>query len=515
MAADNGVKLKQLDTDPKIISLYDDSSAFAPTSVSAGLKSNTFSDLHPSTCDIQLETDGDINNQSCKGMDDSCHISTMPPGWIREVKQRKGGKTAGRLDVYITSPQGLKFRSKASLHAFLLKNGECNIDMNVFEFSAMKDKDVIMSQVDQKRRKAKHAGENQETKQEDQPPSDSETAPPFIRHTEEDKVQSIKDNNDSSLIKQLTQHIDTTTDIVGSAVNSNTEEDLRPHSSLLKAGLLRKKLLRLSSPSNQQNTSITHKDNQRDSQPSVPTLTVEPTTESENKGDDEQGEEEIQIHSEGDNKPNPEPEGDADSQQDVREEVLLPDISGERCAPVRESQNKSKSSDDKRKTSPYFSRNPLRDGLSPPRRKVFKKWTPPRSPFNLVQETLFHDPWKLLVATIFLNKTSGKMAIPVLWQFFERYPSAEVARTADWKPMSEMMKPLGLYELRAKILIRFSDEYLTKQWRYPIELHGIGKYGNDSYRIFCVEEWRQVTPEDHKLNKYHSWLWENHEKLKI
>ncbi len=89
------------------------------------------------------------------------------------------------------------------------------------------------------------------------------------------------------------------------------------------------------------------------------------------------------------------------------------------------------------------------------------------------------------------------------------------------------------------------DEYLTKQWRYPIELHGIGKYGNDSYRIFCVEEWRQVgvnpamsfavdcvslvkmvnftsglpvlkvTPEDHKLNKYHAWLWENQETLRI
>jgi len=37
-----------------------------------------------------------------------------------------------------------------------------------------------------------------------------------------------------------------------------------------------------------------------------------------------------------------------------------------------------------------------------------------------------------------------------------------------------------------------SDEYLTKSWTYPIELHGIGKYGNDSYRIFCVNEWRDV-----------------------
>ena len=36
-------------------------------------------------------------------------------------------------------------------------------------------------------------------------------------------------------------------------------------------------------------------------------------------------------------------------------------------------------------------------------------WVPPRSPHNLVQESLFHDPWKLLVATMFLNRTQGKL----------------------------------------------------------------------------------------------------------
>jgi hypothetical protein len=42
---------------------------------------------------------------------------------------------------------------------------------------------------------------------------------------------------------------------------------------------------------------------------------------------------------------------------------------------------------------------------------VMTKWTPPRSPFNLVQEHLHHDPWQLLVATIFLNRTQGKFNI--------------------------------------------------------------------------------------------------------
>ena len=57
--------------------------------------------MHPASCDIQLETSGEINNQSHKDEGDSCHTSTMPPGWIREVRQRKTGKTAGKLDVYI------------------------------------------------------------------------------------------------------------------------------------------------------------------------------------------------------------------------------------------------------------------------------------------------------------------------------------------------------------------------------------------------------------------------------
>ncbi|XP_054464765.1 methyl-CpG-binding domain protein 4 [Anoplopoma fimbria] len=456
------------------------------------------------SCDIQLET-GESNNQSHKCKDGSCRFSTLPLGWIREVRQRKAGKTAGKMDIYITSPQGQRFRSRSSLHAFLLKDGEGSLDINLFDFTASKDDVVspsrlLVSKGRRKTRKKRHVGGKRETTEDasdmlDSPPNKSKRASSLLRSdTKDRKVKSCKQ-----------------------AAPSTPEGDVRLQQTPQRAGQLREKLLRLDPSSKQQNTPVALEDEEADSRPSLPTLNVEPATESENEGEDERGGDEIQIHSKGDNTPKSELEAEADSYRDEEEEeeVLLPDITGGSCTPVRGSQNKSKSVEDKRKTSPYFSRKPCRDGLSPPRRKAFRKWTPPRSPYNLVQETLFHDPWKLLVATIFLNKTSGKMAIPVLWQFFERYPSAEVTREADWKPLSELMKPLGLYELRAKSIIRFSDEYLNKQWRYPIELHGIGKYGNDSYRIFCVEEWREVKPEDHMLNKYHAWLWENHETLGI
>ena len=88
--------------------------------------------------------------------------------------------------------------------------------------------------------------------------------------------------------------------------------------------------------------------------------------------------------------------------------------------------------------SPYFSDseslpNPPKVGDKDPHKK---KWTPPKSPYKLVQETLFHDPWKLLVSSIFLNRTAGEKAIPIMWEFFRRYPNAEITRNADSKPIA-------------------------------------------------------------------------------
>lgn len=446
--------------------------------------------MHSAKCDSQFETCGDTNDKADKDATDQRHTAAAPPGWIREVKQRKSGKTAGKLDVYIISPQGLRFRSRASLHAFLLENPDGNLEINLFDFTASKSDTVAdVSRAGKKTRtRKKPPDRSQEASTEilDGPPSgrDSSTFGPARDEDDEASAGPCQAESDAAPVK----------------IQPLSEAESAPgQRSPQRAASLREKLLKLVPAGSQQNSSpAADAEQAAASQPP----SVEPAAESEK-------EEEAQIHRGGDDGSNSDRDAVANGSCDV-EEVLLPEVTA-----ARESQNKAKSGEDKRKTSPYFNRKAARDALSPPRRKAFKKWTPPRSPHHLVQETLFHDPWKLLVATIFLNKTSGRMAVPVLWQFFERYPSAEATRRADWKPMSELMNPLGLHELRAKTLIRFSEEYLTKQWRYPIELHGIGKYGNDSYRIFCVDEWRKVTPEDHMLNKYHAWLWENHATLGI
>ncbi|XP_038127277.1 methyl-CpG-binding domain protein 4 [Cyprinodon tularosa] len=436
----------------------------------------------------------------------------LPHGWMREVRQRKTGKTAGKLDVYMISPSGQRFRSKVSLHAYLLKNGLENLE-NMFDFTLSKHK-FTSSETDHSKKKKRTQKRRQINGQEDQmgekvksPKGKSQRAFSSISCKAKDrKVKPTEEAVSSDILQERSDDIaDGAEHLSSDLVDNDVNEKPR------RVGLLREKILRLAPASDQQNTFPAQRTQQTNPLPSGSTLSVEAANESENKSENVADTDAAPPHSKSDNKSNSVVVDNADGHE---EEVLL-DSSAGSCTPVRDSQNKSKKLVSKRKTSPYFSGKPIKDGLSPPRRKVLRKWTPPRSPFNLIQETLFHDPWKLLVATIFLNKTSGKMAIPVLWQFFERYPSAEVTQEADWKPMSELMKPLGLYELRAKSIIRFSDEFLNKQWRYPIELHGIGKYGNDSYRIFCVEEWRQVKPEDHKLNKYHAWLWENHETLGI
>ena len=134
-------------------------------------------------------------------------------------------------------------------------------------------------------------------------------------------------------------------------------------------------------------------------------------------------------------------------------------------------------------------------------------WLPPKSPYNLIQEQLWQDPWKIFVACIFCNLTRRVDAEPYMWEFFERYPEPELALDADLDVLVAMISPLGLSKRRAKALIQMSDDYLNKDWRDdPRNLYGIGKYASDAYRIFCLGDWKSVVPKDGALVNYHNFL---------
>ncbi|KAM8930822.1 methyl-CpG-binding domain protein 4 [Pelodytes ibericus] len=461
------------------------------------------------------EKDGE---PECVGTNTS---GNLPSGWKKIIKQRQSGKTAGKYDLLFISPQGTKFRSRSSLLKYLQQNKDGSIKEEDFDFSVSS---LSQQRLTHNQREHDIITDSGTTCNVDDGQSKPAEAPcPSSQHPLKSWVISNQPQN------ECVMSVEEKDISLGNLTRKRVKSHRTRSEKCTKEGVKLKRPRKSSSS--------------RKEPPNRPMHSVERKLPKKHKGKTyNDSVPQTQPHPEAKNQPcdcrrsktpTEQPEGSLSSLEKA-EEQTVPCLLETLCGPRTEEASDDYSSLDdgimlttakskndfvprsqveKRKTSPYFSNKVIREALDAPKRKAFSKWTPPRSPYNLVQEILFHDPWKLLLATIFLNKTSGRMAIPALWEFLERYPTPEVARTADWRIMSELLQPLGLYELRAKAIVRFSDEYLTKKWRYPIELHGIGKYGNDSYRIFCVNEWKAVQPKDHKLNKYHTWLWENHDKL--
>ena len=137
-------------------------------------------------------------------------------------------------------------------------------------------------------------------------------------------------------------------------------------------------------------------------------------------------------------------------------------------------------------------------------------WRPPRSPIGMLQEDLWPDEWKILVACLLHNQTSRKQVDKVYEELFSRYPTPASMKDADVSDLQDLIKPLGMWKRRTETLRRFSGEYLEKEWSTPKELYGCGKYAEDVWKVFCVGNWREVKPNDHALNKYKDWLEENH-----
>ena len=212
------------------------------------------------------------------------------------------------------------------------------------------------------------------------------------------------------------------------------------------------------------------------------------------------------------------------------------------------------------KVSPYFPKSPTE--------KVSCIPFPPlkSTSFGLVQEKLCHDPFKLLIAVIFLNKTKGTAAMPVFYDVVARYPTPADLAAAKLEELVEMIQHLGLQNQRAAKCIKLAQAWLKdppqkgKRYRrlhYPAKndgkdikasdgpindedervawevghLPGIGAYAIDSWRIFCRDElrglptglpeavtpatieqemdkeWTRVLPQDKELRAYLRWRW--------
>ncbi|KAF8253574.1 DNA glycosylase, partial [Wilcoxina mikolae CBS 423.85] len=174
--------------------------------------------------------------------------------------------------------------------------------------------------------------------------------------------------------------------------------------------------------------------------------------------------------------------------------------------------------------------------------------------FGLVQEELQDNPFHLLIATTFLNRTKGSVARPLLNKFLLLYQTPETLSLAHQNDLESFLQPLGLFRIRADRMIKMAKEWvtnpptvdtLTALYNYPpkdtkpfpipgrelcgvvrkleweiAHLPGVGAYALDSWRIFCrdrlrgvvpgegeEEEWKRVVPKDKELRAYCRWRW--------
>jgi methyl-CpG-binding domain protein 4 len=133
-------------------------------------------------------------------------------------------------------------------------------------------------------------------------------------------------------------------------------------------------------------------------------------------------------------------------------------------------------------------------------------WRPPKSPIGMLQEDLWPDTWKILVACILHNQTARKQVDRVYPQLFAKYPSPEAMSLADPIELASMLKPLGLYNRRSRSLIKFSQEFEQKEWSTPSDLYACGSYADECYSVFCVGNWEEIESNDGSLKRYLEWL---------
>ncbi|XP_041972476.1 methyl-CpG-binding domain protein 4-like isoform X2 [Aricia agestis] len=128
----------------------------------------------------------------------------------------------------------------------------------------------------------------------------------------------------------------------------------------------------------------------------------------------------------------------------------------------------------------------------------------PQSPHYIIEEEFSSNPWAMLVATIFLTKTSGKVARPYMRGFFKVYPTPYHVLSDPPSALERFFENLGLRK-RGHMIWKLSNQFVSSKWRRASDLCGIGKYGEDAYRIFCLGH-LEVDPDDRYLRLYLDWL---------
>ena len=120
---------------------------------------------------------------------------------------------------------------------------------------------------------------------------------------------------------------------------------------------------------------------------------------------------------------------------------------------------------------------------------------------HLMVQQQVKNVWQHMVGVICLNLTNRVQVKSVLPKLFKKYPNPITFIRGHSSTQKKMLKPLGMVNKRLNRLKKMSIDFLTWDYKDANDLHGIGKYGSDSYRIFYKNEIPENV-QDKELKKY-------------
>ncbi|CAI5532556.1 unnamed protein product [Closterium sp. Naga37s-1] len=106
------------------------------------------------------------------------------------------------------------------------------------------------------------------------------------------------------------------------------------------------------------------------------------------------------------------------------------------------------------------------------------------SPYNLIQEGLTNDPWRVLVASMLLEGHPSNMVRLGVRRLFQNLPSADDVLSSDIQTLQQIVGSAGFHERWAKNLLIFTREFSSGNWARITDLPGVGRYVADAYAIF-------------------------------
>ena len=120
---------------------------------------------------------------------------------------------------------------------------------------------------------------------------------------------------------------------------------------------------------------------------------------------------------------------------------------------------------------------------------------------DLMVQQQVKSKWQHMVAVICLNQTYRKQVKECLPVLFSKWPTAEKMSKAPLRSIQKIIKPLGMWKVRSKRIKKMSQQFPQWDQKEAADLHGIGRYGSDSYKIFYLNK-TNIKVTDKELKKY-------------